>query len=310
MKETANAHPSHKEIGAEVLQWLGPKIRKRMEELGLSLSALAKMTEIGASTISDYLTGRYEPNLSKIVSLSSALEVDWRFFFERDFAVVEAADLRGDLVLHLDFNEGGNNIARDLSNYHNDGILHGVEWTRDGKCGGAAVFDGEGSWIEVPNSPSLNPAEEISIVLWVCATRYSGECARYVAKHWAEFKAPWFAYGIWERENFSGRAGFTLSLDDGREARCGTHITPQKPLNQWTHLAATYDGGEMRLYYDGKLVATTPASGRICKNDVPLAIGGNNVADREYHVGLIDEVAVFSKALTESEVRQAMDSIP
>lgn len=68
-----------------VLQWLGPKIRNRLQESDLSLTALSKETGIGISTLSDYISGRYEPSLSKIMCLASALGVNWRFFFEKDY---------------------------------------------------------------------------------------------------------------------------------------------------------------------------------------------------------------------------------
>ena len=84
-------------------------------------------------------------------------------------------------------------------------------------------------------------------------------------------------------------------------------MTPQKPLNQWTHLAVTYDGQEMKFYYNGELEATLAASGRIYTNDMSLAIGGNNVANAEYFVGVMDEVAIFNRALTQSEIRKVME---
>ena len=68
-----------------VLQWLGPKIRNQLRESGLSLTALSKETGIGVSTLSDYISGKYEPSLSKVMCLASALGVNWRFFFERDY---------------------------------------------------------------------------------------------------------------------------------------------------------------------------------------------------------------------------------
>lgn len=92
MKKSKTSHtstPSYKEVRAEVLQWLGPKMRKRMRELSLSEPALEKLTGIGASTISDYLMGRYEPSLSKIILLSHALKVNWEFFFEKDAGIPE-----------------------------------------------------------------------------------------------------------------------------------------------------------------------------------------------------------------------------
>jgi transcriptional regulator with XRE-family HTH domain len=77
----------YEEVREAVLKWLGPRIRRRMDELGLSLPAMERLTGIGSSTISDYIAGRYEPSLSKIMLLSDALKVDWDFFFNEEYGL-------------------------------------------------------------------------------------------------------------------------------------------------------------------------------------------------------------------------------
>ena len=42
---------------------------------------------------------------------------------------------------------------------------------------------------------------------------------------------------------------------------------------------------------------------------MPLAIGGNNIANHEYYPGLIDEVAIWKVALNRNEIKQAMESV-
>jgi hypothetical protein len=73
------------------------------------------------------------------------------------------------------------------------------------------------------------------------------------------------------------------------------------PLNVWTHLAATYDGSEVRLYINGILAASRAVDGDIVNTDDPLRIGGNNVWG-EFFSGLIDEVRVYNRPLTREEI--------
>ena len=67
------------------------------------------------------------------------------------------------------------------------------------------------------------------------------------------------------------------------------------PINQWTHVAGTYDGAALRLYVDGVLARTVAAGGNAAAGDGVLAIGGNQVWG-EWFSGLIDEVRVYDRA--------------
>jgi hypothetical protein len=77
--------------------------------------------------------------------------------------------------------------------------------------------------------------------------------------------------------------------------------TSQLPLNAWTHLATTYDGANVRLYVNGTLAATRAATGGITVSTGTLQIGGNSVWS-EWFKGSIDEVRVYSRALSATEI--------
>ena len=70
-------------------------------------------------------------------------------------------------------------------------------------------------------------------------------------------------YGMYEYGGGNGKTGFIVSVDDGKEGRMAPWNwggnkpvdTPELKLKAWTHMAATYDGNEMKLYYDSKEVA-------------------------------------------------------
>ena len=77
--------------------------------------------------------------------------------------------------------------------------------------------------------------------------------------------------------------------------------------NQWTHLAATYDGTTQRLYVNGTQVAQRPQTGPIEVSNSPLRLGGNSVWG-EYFKGRIDEVRVYNRALSATQVNTDMNS--
>ena len=75
--------------------------------------------------------------------------------------------------------------------------------------------------------------------------------------------------------------------------------------NAWSHIAFTNDGISSYFYVNGDLVAAGPS------NTVPsttgvLRIGGDGIWPNEFFNGLIDEVRVYDKALTQPEIQQDM----
>ncbi|EMI56027.1 beta-galactosidase [Rhodopirellula sallentina SM41] len=87
----------------------------------------------------------------------------------------------------------------------------------------------------------------------------------------------------------------------------GRYVTARSPsvlkTGRWTHLAGVYDGNEVRLYIDGKLVSSKPGKGKRKVNRLPLYIGADpgkaGEATRPFR-GMIDEVKI-----SEGEVYQA-----
>jgi hypothetical protein len=81
--------------------------------------------------------------------------------------------------------------------------------------------------------------------------------------------------------------------------------TTALPVNTWTHVAATYAGAQLRFYVNGVLVASTPATGSYQVNANPLWIGGNAVYG-EHFQGKLDDVRIYSRALTPLQIQADM----
>jgi hypothetical protein len=76
------------------------------------------------------------------------------------------------------------------------------------------------------------------------------------------------------------------------------------PLDTWTHVAGVYDGLNAHLYINGSLEASVTARGSIPTSDRPLTIGANAALayGGTHFNGLIDEAAVFNRALSADEI--------
>jgi len=107
-----------------------------------------------------------------------------------------------------------------------------------------------------------------------------------------------------------GDCGFRLGLNQGRPAfqvplkgwDYTLAATLPLPLGRWVHLAGTFDGHWMRLYVDGKEVARLERPGPLkpCAN--PLTLGAYQVGHQAYFTGLLDEVKLWERALSPSEL--------
>lgn len=94
-------------------------------------------------------------------------------------------------------------------------------------------------------------------------------------------------------------AGQSLS-----DAAGGTAILP---TNAWTHLAATYDGSNLRIYVNGVEAGITPVTGPMVTSTLPLRIGGNALWG-EFFRGVIDEVRIYNRARSASEIGNDMNT--
>ena len=89
--------------------------------------------------------------------------------------------------------------------------------------------------------------------------------------------------------------------------------TTKLALNTWTHIATTYDGAVQRFYVNGVLVGTAnpivaPSLNTIVQSNGALRIGGNASSTGEFFQGLIDEVRIYNRALSVTEIARDMNT--
>ncbi len=200
------------------------------------------------------------------------------------------------LVAAYAFNEGTGTTTGDTSGNANTGALtNGPTWNAVGKFGAAVSFDGVNDHILVPHSASLTLTTAMTLEAWVNPT--------VTLSNWkAILQKEQDAYFL------------TASSDQNRPAAgatlnniccTNTYATAALVPNTWTHVATTYDGAQLRLYINGVLVSSTPATGSIQTTTTPLRIGGNTYST-EFFQGMIDELRIYNRALTATEIQADM----
>jgi tetratricopeptide (TPR) repeat protein len=188
----------------------------------------------------------------------------------------------------LDEKEG--TTAADSSGSGNDGTLMGrpVWRPQGGKIGGALEFSGKGDYVKIANESAFNITSQITVAAWVNITSVPQEWTGIVTKGDTAWRlSTSFASNVFH---------FALS----REAYLNGTTTVGS--GQWHHVACVYDGSKMSIYVDGKLDVSQPRSGPIATNNFPVCIGENIELTGRYWNGLIDDVRIYTYALSENEI--------
>ena len=81
------------------------------------------------------------------------------------------------------------------------------------------------------------------------------------------------------------------------------NLTTQLPYGTWAHLAAVADGSLIKLYLNGERVSPGPSYGN---SPYRFNIGGGGIFDAagNQFTGTVDEIALFNKALSQTQIQQ------
>ncbi len=200
------------------------------------------------------------------------------------------------LVGAYDFEEASGSAVVDASGQGNRGAISGATRITQGRYGKALAFDGVNDWVTVNDAPSLDLTSGMTLEAWVYPTMDMTDWATVIQK---EQKDGVSYYLSANSDTYQPATG--LSVAEEQILRGG----PWLFANQWTHLAATYDGAIQRLYVNGTQVAQRAQAGPIQASSSPLRLGGNSVYD-EYFQGRIDEVRIYNRALSAQAIRSDM----
>jgi len=202
-----------------------------------------------------------------------------------------------DLVAYYPF-EGS---AADLSGNGYDGARNGDVSFESGQVGQAAAFDGEDTRVTVAaDNETLDAQTDISVSVWVYPTAHdSGTYNGIVGSH--QNSGPYSGWAI--AENRSGNLGLWSDTS-------GWSNTSQAlPLDAWTHIVVTRSATESTatVYVDGTEATTAPWQVPT-SNDRPLFIGDRADGEGPPFNGLVDDVRIYSRALSASEVQSLYDT--
>lgn len=191
------------------------------------------------------------------------------------------------------FDENTGTTASDSSGNANNGIITSADWAA-GVEGSALNFSGQSSYIRVANAQDLNPTNALTVEAWIKPAATSG------------------SYGIVAKVgDGSALTGYYFALNDNRlefdAGNGGSLMTVASnalpwPTTTWYHVAVTFDDGKVAFYRNGGNISTSISVSQISANPADFFIGSINASAGSFN-GAIDEVKVYNRALSTSEVQ-------
>ncbi len=153
------------------------------------------------------------------------------------------------------------------------------------------------------DAPGLRPTSALTLATWIYPTTGDGTPRGIIAKRRGYQDNASFAMSLWTENRLY------VDIDTLR-----TSSTMVFAENRWYHVAVVFDQtlGQMAVYVNGQLDKTQAAGAVIPQYTSPVDVGCLPLLDApaQYFVGKIDEVAIWTRALSAAEIAQVYSSGP
>jgi len=167
-----------------------------------------------------------------------------------------------------------------------------------GKVGRGFHFNGSTSLIRFPDRAEYDVTSAITVAAWIRPhTGDLGGGPRILEKGYTPTDQD-----TQYRFYIAGKTIAFALFDQGRTA---AFSAPLPPLDEWHHVAVTWDGGTgaARVYVDAVVKGTATYRGAIGTTAMPIYVGSKHEMDPVTNWdGDLDEVALYSRALAQDEI--------
>jgi hypothetical protein len=203
------------------------------------------------------------------------------------------------------FNEGtGTTTADATGKGHTGRLVGGATWTNTGRYGKAISFNGSTGYVDIGNAADLQITGSMTWSAWIYATANPADDGQIISKStgpgWQLKTSP-----------DTGPHTFGVAVSPTSNSITQRYSTTVRQLNTWYYVTGVYDATAhtLNIYVNGVLdngvlLGTVPASQYNAPANV--SIGRRNAGF--YFQGTIDEVRLYSRALTQAEIQADMNT--
>lgn len=228
-------------------------------------------------------------------------------FQDIGFRVCRDNQLDSGLIAYYKLDGTSGVVTDEVSN--NNGTIYGATRGLAGKVGNCFEFDGVNDYVNVPYSPDFAYTigiDRVTVSAWV----YPHD--KDSVDHGAIYSDRAVGNNVQAIGMKINQGGFGLSGWAPSATGYAVEYVPVPSNNQWYLMTAVFDSSEAKLYINGALESSVSLSG------VSLTNGGTGITFSEeqgdywenYFDGKIDEVKIWSRALSASEVMAVYNEAP
>ncbi len=200
------------------------------------------------------------------------------------------------LLAAYGFSEGAGSTTFDASGNGHTGLLVGATWTGAGKYGSGIAFASTTQRVDLGTVLDIGTLP-FTLEAWVYPTSRA-DWRSMISKR-SSWSAPGMRFDL-GTEITSGR----VYLGQPNNFLQSNYVPP---LNAWTHLAVVADTAATRFYANGVLQQTLGAFALGTGATAPVYVGNNGDLDDPF-AGQIDEVRLYSRALSQAEIQADMNA--
>ncbi len=207
------------------------------------------------------------------------------------------------LILYMSFDTVDGKSTIDHSLYENHGEMMGNPKHVAGKFGKALKFNGVSEFVEIPHHESLTVDQDVTVMAWINTERHTGPDNARWQGIMAKGNNP-RSYSLWTDEN-NKCLHFSVGPPQGGGSVCQGEVK----LNEWQHVVAQINDGTHRYWINGQKVGEVgnkPDPPGL-EDTSPVVIGTAGGGNIRYFLGMIDEVRIWNRALTEEEIIEQKD---
>ena len=195
-------------------------------------------------------------------------------------------------------NEGAGNRIYDLSGNGNTGsLISTTKWVA-GRSGSVLSFNGTSDYVDVGSNAIIKPVSAITVSAWVKFNSLTADIRAISDWHQSVIEDRWIFYEISATEIY-------WYVCNANGVGIG-YVSYTPALNTWLHLVGVYNGSVVTLYVNGVSVGTPASlSGNMNAGSAVNTVRIGKQAETGWCFnGLIDDVRIYNRALSASEVQQ------